>query len=382
MGSLCCCCKSNDKKDSKETEKRVEKKSSNEPIVESDNNIIPYYKSEVVEERDEIKVEPQKDIMDIEKLREERRKSFRAGSSGYMKTTAILQRPQKGEDMKELSPEFKRICSYLEKRGYKEVFLIGSGNYSRVYFANYVVSKKKGKEVAIKVIDLKTSEEYYRKDFLPQEIKIIRELKHKNIIKIYEILQAENKIYMIMEYAKNKTLLDWLQKFGTLTENIAHPMFKQILEAIDFMHNRLIAHRDLKIENILLNANNNPLISDFSFAVFVNPKNPLSETFCGTLPYFPPEILQTQPYNPLISDIWSLGICFYIMLNDGLPFKLEDKRLMLCQQLTKDWKFRSKINISEDLKSMIRKMLEPDTSTRITSSQLIRDNWVQNYKSK
>ena len=65
-----------------------------------------------------------------------------------------------------------------------------------------------------------------------------------------------------------------------------------------------------------------PKISDFSFAVKVGPNNPINTTHCGSLPYFSPELLQTQPYNPLISDIWSLGVCFYIMLNDGLPFKL------------------------------------------------------------
>ena len=182
---------------------------------------------------------------------------------------------------------------------------------------------------------------------------------------------------MIMEFAQNGTLTDWLKDRGTFTEVTAHLMFTQILAAIDHMHSKRIAHRDLKLENILLTQNFNPKISDFSYAIKYGPDDPKSTSFCGSLPYFSPELLQRQPYDPMISDIWSLGVCFYIMLNDGLPFKLGDDKLMLKKQLTKDWKFKSKVEgkLSEELKTIVRKMLEPEPSLRITAEQLKNDNW-------
>ena len=94
--------------------------------------------------------------------------------------------------------------------------------------------------------------------------------------------------------------------------------------------------------------------------------------------HFSPEILQRQPFDPIISDIWSLGVCYYIALNDSLPFKLGDDRLMLQKQLTRDWRWRPRVetNLSKEVKDMVTKMLEPDTSARVTTEALINHKWV------
>ena len=343
-------------------------------------------KTDVKEYKSDGSPPPDKRFLSDEKLREEEKIAFKGGESGYAKQKRNIQQMKaksltgsqynKNGLVDERSQEFKVVKEFLDTKGYDLVTSIGSGNYAEVYKA---VRKEGQKPVAVKVIDLTKANENYRTNFLQSEIDVLQVCKHHNVIKIYEISQMKKRIFMIMEFAPNGTLTDWLRDRGAFTESTAHLMFTQIVSAIHHMHSHRIAHRDLKLENILLTENFNPKVSDFSYAVKYGPKDPKNTSYCGSLPYFSPELLQRHPYNPLISDIWSLGVCFYIMLNDGLPFKLGNDRLMLNKQLTKDWKFKSKVEhkLSEDLKSMVRKMLEPDVGLRISAAQLIEDKWIR-----
>ena len=368
MGSLCCCGRRD--KTTKDNQKPSETEV--KPMV---------YKSDESPPAD-------KRLLTEDKLKEEQMKSFRGGESGYFKQKKKIQnlrsKSLKGDQynrqglVDERSEEFKVVKDFLDTKNYDLVTSIGSGNYAEVYKAT---RKKSTKPVAVKVIDLMKANENYRTNFLQNEINVLQVCKHSNIIKMYEISQTKKRIFMIMEFAPNGTLTDWLRDKGAFTENTAHLMFTQIVAAIHHMHRHRIAHRDLKLENILLTENFNPKVSDFSYAIRYGPNDPKSTSYCGSLPYFSPELLRRQPYNPLISDIWSLGVCLYIMLNDGLPFKLGDDKLMLKKQLSKDWKFRANIEtkLSEELKSMIRKMLEPDVHRRYTAEQLENDHWIRNH---
>jgi serine/threonine protein kinase len=183
-----------------------------------------------------------------------------------------------------------------------------------------------------------------------------------------------------MELAAKGTIADWLRDKGSFSEGMAWAMFKEVLEALHYIHSLLIAHRDIKLENILLTSKFHPKLSDFSYAIIFEGKSKLSETFCGSLPYFSPEILQRKPYNPLISDVWSLGVCLFITLNDSLPFKIGDDKVMLNKQLSHDWHFRTKVEakLSQELKLMVSKMLEPDVRKRATTDMLMKDQWIRN----
>ena len=147
------------------------------------------------------------------------------------------------------SKEYRIVKQFLKSKNYELICSIGSGNYAEVYKAYDETHKK---HVAVKVIQLAKANARYRKKFLPMEVEILKECKHPNIIKMYEMNQTNNKVYMIMEFAANGPLADWLKNRGALTESTAHPIFTKILEAIHHMHSRNIAHRDLKLENILI----------------------------------------------------------------------------------------------------------------------------------
>jgi serine/threonine protein kinase len=305
--------------------------------------------------------------------------------TSYAQTTGAIKKKHKMKDneTKKQMTESEALNQFLNNKTieehieYKIDGHLGSGRYAEVF---KVVDLKQQKSVAIKVIDLKKSEENYRKNFLPEELKIIQKCKHNNIIKLYEICQKYNRVFMIMEFAPGGTIAELLRKKGVFNESTAHVMFAQIVSAVHHMHVEGIAHRDLKLENILLCNKDIPKISDFSFAIQAKHlKDGKSTQFCGSLIYFSPQILQTQPYDPFIYDIWSLGVCFYILLNDSTPFPVGNDKLMLKKQLNREWKFRTKVEskLSSNLKSMMSSMLEPMVEKRITSEALMSHPWIK-----
>lgn len=197
----------------------------------------------------------------------------------------------------------------------------------------------------------KTTENYQFK-FLPRELDILPRIQHKNIIKVYQIVQVLsnhscslyqshsthlqfqkiNAYCVVMEWAPGGTLADLLRKDGPLGESRVRGLMTPIFKAVEYLHDKNYAHRDMKLENILLDRIGNPKITDFSYVIDVSrasapgPKGStlkgLSGTFCGTEPYLSPEILDQKPYNPFLADTWAIGICLFVLTNNTLPFKV------------------------------------------------------------
>jgi len=267
MGSSCC-------KTSDKSEDKYQKNSSSDslrkcvsatsPAVRQNKG--PLFKSDIDDSGAD-----EKKLIEDERLEKEMRHSVKGGESAYgkvnpkkgnirRKSLSASQYNQSGLVDKK-SKEFNLVKQFLANRQYQLIDSIGSGSYAEVYKAFH---SSKNRYVAVKVIDLKKANQNYRVNFLPREINVLRQLKHQNIIKIYEISQTANKIFMIMEFALNGTVADWLRDKGSFSEVTAWEMFKRILDAIHYMHSLQIAHRDLKLENILITETLNPKISDFS----------------------------------------------------------------------------------------------------------------------
>ncbi|KAF7488417.1 Testis-specific serine/threonine-protein kinase 3 [Sarcoptes scabiei] len=255
-------------------------------------------------------------------------------------------------------------------KGYKLKTYIGHGSYAHVF---RVRDLRFNRDVAIKLIELDKCSKHYKEVCLRNEIYVIRELDHENIVKFFEAFNTTMAYIMVMELVENGTFADYLRKNGALSEEQTRKLFRGVFNGVEYMHKRLIAHRDLKLENLMLTKSMEPKIVDFSLSLIWDGKHLVSD-WCGTPPYFAPEILQRKPYNPLGSDVWSLGVCVYIMLNDTLPFIGQDDQETLQKQLNRDWKFRTKYErfIGEDLKQIIRSMLEPDIYMRIRINELIQ----------
>lgn len=142
-----------------------------------------------------------------------------------------------------------------------------------------------------------------------------------------------------------------------------------------------IAHRDVKCENVLMTSNYNVKLADFGFARYMidnRGKRVLSDTYCGSLLYAAPEILRGFPYNPKISDIWSLGVILYILLNKAMPFDEANIKRMYEQQVARKWRFRAKVAdiLTDHVKKLVNNMLEPDVSKRWRLDQIIHSDWI------
>ncbi|KAI1285968.1 Testis-specific serine/threonine-protein kinase 1 [Halotydeus destructor] len=265
------------------------------------------------------------------------------------------------------------------KSGYRVLGDLGSGSYARVY----KVENKNGKVRAAKVIESGQASKNYQLKFMPRELEILQVLKDSNIIKVYEIIQSKTTVVVIMEFASRGTLTERL-KNGPLTEEKAREYFSKIVVALVYLHDKAIAHRDLKLENILLDEKDNPKLTDFSYSIVCQNKQikdgavQLSRTFCGTLPYLAPEILQEKEYDPMAADVWSLGVCLYIAMNNALPFKFDDVNSMIKNQLDKKWSFKKRAGEpSGDLKDLLTKMLEPDSKKRIKIKECMMHPWFR-----
>ncbi|KAJ3315409.1 hypothetical protein HDV04_002951 [Boothiomyces sp. JEL0838] len=158
------------------------------------------------------------------------------------------------------------------------------------------------------------------------QIETWRQLRHPNIAQLYEVICSESKIYMVTEYCVGGELLDYITKHGKMddTKSKTQRIFQQIVEAVGKCHEKNFAHRDLKLENILLTEHANIKLIDFGFTRGLDDN--LLETYCGSSAYAAPEIINGQKYSGPEADIWSLGIILYTMVCGYLPFDEESDR--------------------------------------------------------
>lgn len=143
--------------------------------------------------------------------------------------------------IKEDSKQLTHATHYLNSKGFRVLDKVGSGNYAKVYR----VINPENKELAVKVIDLAKTSQNYRVKFLPRELDILSRLHHRNIAKIFEIIQLPKLIYIFMEYTPNGTVADFLRVYRAIPENFCQVMFHRIIDALHYLHRNNISHRDL-----------------------------------------------------------------------------------------------------------------------------------------
>jgi serine kinase len=218
--------------------------------------------------------------------------------------------------------------------------------------------------------------------FFPRELDILTKLENPYVIQVHSILQRGPRVFIFMRYAENGDLLDFVKKHGVVMEHNAKEWFRQMASGLQYLHNKQIAHRDLKCENVLLSRRYNVKLADFGFARYCVDRDGhrvLSQTYCGSAAYAAPEVVSGTPYNPKLADVWSLGIILYIMLNASMPFDDADLKKLLRDQVAKKWVFRPKVRdiLSSNAKSMVSRILEPDLTQRLTLDLILSHSWLE-----
>ncbi|VDK49109.1 unnamed protein product [Anisakis simplex] len=259
----------------------------------------------------------------------------------------------------------------LVRVGFYEVeSTIGRGNYALVKLARHRITKT---EVAIKIVD-KTRLDRENLAKMYREIDVLKMLNHPNIIKLYQVMETKNMLYLVTEYAPNGEIFDLIAKQRRLSEESAREKFWQIISAVEYCHKLNIVHRDLKAENLLLDANLNIKIADFGFSNFYNRHDTLN-TFCGSPPYAAPEVFEGKRYAGPEIDIWSLGVVLYVLICGVLPF--EGGNLQVLRDRVLSGRFRVPYFMSSDCENLIRRMLTLDPAKRATIEIIKKHKWMQ-----
>ncbi|XP_042162257.1 serine/threonine-protein kinase SIK2-like [Oncorhynchus tshawytscha] len=252
---------------------------------------------------------------------------------------------------------------------YEIIRTLGKGNFAVVKLARHKVTKT---QVAIKIID-KTRLNPSNLEKIYREVQIMKLLNHPHIIKLYQVMETKDMLYIVTEYAKNGEMFDYLTSNGRMSEDEARKKFWQILMAVDYCHRHHIVHRDLKTENLLLDTNMNIKLADFGFGNFYNSGEPLS-TWCGSPPYAAPEVFEGKEYEGPQLDIWSLGVVLYVLVCGSLPF--DGPSLPALRQRVTEGRFRIPFYMSQDCENLIRKMLVVDPTKRISMAQIKQHRWM------
>lgn len=257
---------------------------------------------------------------------------------------------------------------------------LGTGSFAVVKRA---INKNTGDVVAIKIIE-KRNLSTQELETLNEEVEILQKIDHEHIVKLYDIYETKDHLYMVMEILRGGELFDSIVQRGTYSEKEAAAVMRQIIEAVEYLHSRGIAHRDLKPENLIYEddpeKNKRALvkITDFGLAKLLghDELTGMMKTACGTPGYVAPEILKGMEYTESI-DIWSLGVILYILLCGYPPFADEVSSVLYKKIRQGEYSFGSPYwdDISGEAKDLISRMLTVKPELRISTKQILMDPW-------
>eukprot|EP00903_Cladosiphon_okamuranus_P010945 g10337.t1 len=257
--------------------------------------------------------------------------------------------------------------------------IIGEGAFSQVRSATVTKpGQHKGLQVAVKCIDRNNLPREDEEDLL-EEVRILRSLKHPNVIDIYQFFKDDpNMYYVSIEYMRGGELFDRIVQKAYYNEKEARDLCRILLDAVRYCHDLGIVHRDLKPENLLLTSQHddaNVKLADFGFARSI--MNGFVSTQCGTPGYVAPEILRAESYGTSV-DMWSIGVIIYILLGGYPPFHDENQTRLFRKIKAGNFKFHPEYwqSISNEAKDLIRRLLTVDPKRRLTAAQAVTHPWL------
>nr|CAB3266072.1 serine/threonine-protein kinase SIK2 [Phallusia mammillata] len=192
-------------------------------------------------------------------------------------------------------------------------------------------------------------------------------------------METSSTIYLVCEYASHGEVFDFITREEKVPEEKARRMFYQVLCAIEYCHKNNVVHRDLKAENLLLDANDNIKLADFGFGNFFQSGQNLN-TWCGSPPYAAPEVFEGKLYEGPQLDVWSLGIVLYVLVCGTFPF--DGSNLTILKERVLAGRFRIPFWMSQDCENLIRRMLVVNPKKRLTISQIKKHKWMQVFAAK
>ena len=270
--------------------------------------------------------------------------------------------------------DFSYLNYYYE---YKIIKPIKSGGFAEVYLAENILNKKL---VAIKKTDIKyfSTDEIYN---LTREGRLLSNLNHPNIIKIYCYYTYENYLYNVMEYAKGGELTQYINSTKDIPEEKIKSIFKQIYDAVKYIHNKNIIHRDLKTNNVVFLDQEKTKVAIIDFGI--------SSTFsggdilnAGTLKYLPPETFQENNKNSIKIDMWALGVILYILYFKKFPYDGKNSTEIKNKILFEPVSYPKNVKVRKTLMNLINKLLDKNSDDRISTADESFSNYFNDNDTK
>ncbi|XP_072534876.1 testis-specific serine/threonine-protein kinase 6-like [Salminus brasiliensis] len=264
----------------------------------------------------------------------------------------------------------------LRSLGYEVLDDLGAGVFGNVKLAT---SDRHPNLVAIKIMDRKQMTPHVVSKFLPRELAIIKRVRHPHIIQVHEMFEMANgQVFVVME-AASMNLVEKVEQH-LIPIDQAKQWFAQIVDAMVYLHEQDIVHRDLKCENVLLTADNQVKITDFGFSRISKGFPELSDTFCGSPFYAAPEVIMSKAYDPKKSDVWSLGVILYVMVVGCLPFYDSSWKNLPSFQ-SEPLVYPEGTGVEEKCHDFISYMLEFDPATRPSMAEVAQHPWLESTHS-
>ncbi|KAG7447194.1 Pkinase-domain-containing protein [Guyanagaster necrorhizus] len=262
---------------------------------------------------------------------------------------------------------------------------LGEGEFGKVKLG---LHSQWGEEVAVKLIRRGNVDTSVRMSKVEREIEVLRTLKHPNIVRLYDVIETDKYIGIIIEYASGGELFDHILAHRYLRERDAAKLFSQLISGVWYIHQKKIVHRDLKLENLLLDRHRNVIITDFGFANrFEHRSDDLMQTSCGSPCYAAPELVISEGlYVGSAVDIWSCGVILYAMLAGYLPFdddpaNPDGDNINLLYKYIVNTPLSFPDYVSQEARGLLSLMLVPDPAYRASLDQVMAHPWLAAYNS-
>lgn len=253
---------------------------------------------------------------------------------------------------------------------YELITIIGSGSFATVWLGRHIVTNT---HVAVKVILKQSLDSQGATIRFNREMSLLKQMNHPFIAELFEIIEMPDAYFIVMEYLEHGNMLEYVNAHSHLDENIARRFFVQLVSVLDFLHNKkFVSHRDLKAENILLDAYDNIRLIDFGLSNTFTKGEPNLMTACGSPAYAAPEMIQGKPYTKA-ADIWSSGIVLYAMVAGCLPFDDDNITTLLQKVVYTDVQFPA--IMSRSLIDLLKRLLAKNPEQRLTISRLKEHPW-------
>jgi [calcium/calmodulin-dependent protein kinase] kinase len=278
---------------------------------------------------------------------------------------------------------------------YENIRLLGKGAHGKVYLCRNIENNV---QCAVKMINKSIIKSFRRLvppgfsqktdvNIVKAEIAVLKKLNHPNVVKLLEVIDdpEQDKVYLVFEYIDGGELLSVSSDGNTngesLTETEARACFRQLIMALEYLHDNNIIHRDIKPSNCLLSKDGILKLSDFGVSKYVEDENSLFTDSDGTPAFLPPESCGKQGFRGKPADIWASGITLYLMIYGELPFKgmgTGAARVITLYRSIQydDLEFPEDFLVSLELKDLLRRILDKNPETRITMDNIINHPWV------